>query len=82
MERGSLRVRSQDELFEAKQAMQTTLANRAIFAAFTIALLVASCVMLSLHPAGWIGHLAIIVLITDSAFLLALLLGMLRSGRF
>lgn len=82
LERGTLHVKSTDELYDTKQATAAMLLNRAIFAALTIALLIAASLLLSTHPRGWLGHVAMGILITDSLFMVLLLLGLLKSGRY
>jgi len=82
MERGTIHVSETDDFYETKQATTALLVNRAIFAALTIGLLISACVLLAIHPTGWIARIAVGVLIADSIFLIVLLLGLLRSGRF
>lgn len=82
LEQGVVRVQATDDLYEAKQANQMVLVNRAIVAALTIGLLIASSVLLAAHPTGWIAHTAVIVLIADSVLIFFILLALLKSRRF
>jgi ubiquinone biosynthesis protein len=82
MEQGVVHVKTTDATYEAKQAQQMLLVNRAIIAALTIGLLIAASVLLAAHPTGWIAPTAVIVLIADSIAMLLFLLALLTSRRF
>ncbi len=82
LEQGVVHVQSTDDMYEAKQTNLILLVNRAIIAALTIALLIASSVLLAAHPKGWIAHTAVIVLIADSILILLILLSLFKSRRF
>ncbi len=82
LEQGVLHAKVTDELYEHKQANLTMLVNRSIIAALTIGLLISASVLHAAHPTGWIGRIAVIVLIADSVLIVGLVLGLLKSRRF
>ncbi|MHB9024455.1 MAG: ABC1 kinase family protein [Armatimonadota bacterium] len=81
LERGTLRVRFSDDLWGIKQGVENALLNRLSFALLIIGLLVASAVILSAHPGGWLRAVALAGLVIDSVFIIILLVAIARTGK-
>ncbi|HEY3379547.1 MAG TPA: AarF/ABC1/UbiB kinase family protein [Armatimonadota bacterium] len=80
LERGTLRVRLNDETLEQKDAAQQTMVNRVSFALLTVGVLIACALLISAHPTGLVRYMATAGLAIDVAFIITLLLSMLKSG--
>jgi ubiquinone biosynthesis protein len=78
-ERGTLRIRTQDELIHLKDSNTNMLVNRAILTALVLALVLSGALLLTAGAAGWIAILALALLILGGVMLVLLFAAMLRS---
>jgi len=77
-ERGTLRIRTQDELIQLKDGNLQTLVNRAIVAALVLTLVLAGSLLLSSTGPAWVTYLAIAMLTAGGVMLALLFASMLR----
>jgi len=77
-ERGTLRIRTQDELIHLKDGNVQTLVNRAIVAALVLTLVLAGSLLLASAGPAWVTWLAIAMLAAGGVMLALLFAVMLR----
>jgi ubiquinone biosynthesis protein len=80
-ERGTFKIDLVDDIWDIKEGAENILVNRISFAILIIGVLVASSIILSGSPTGWLRYVGIFGLAVDGVFMVILLFSLLRSGR-
>ncbi|MHB0939543.1 MAG: ABC1 kinase family protein [Armatimonadota bacterium] len=78
-ERGTLRIRTQDELIHLKDSATNSLVNRGILTVLIFAMVLAGALLLAADAAGWVSILALVLLGLGGVMLVLLVIAVLRA---